>query len=379
MKSFNFLVHNIFYIGGTTRSVINLANTLSRKGHAVTITSVFRNQQQPAFPVDDAIHIDVIIDYTKKHAVLPLIMNRVRKYTPLLTPKIIQPYEPGMEQFSSFIENKIIKAIRHMTSDYIVGTRATYNLLIAKYAQRTTIGMEHMHFNAHTAGLQQLITTQYPQLDYITTLTPYDESIYQTIVPKEHVVLLPNIIDIHVPNAMHKERRITALGRLEHEKGYDLLIDSIRFIQHELRTLSYTVSIYGEGSEKTALQQMIDRHKLNDIIQLQPSTHDIAGVLAHSMITVIPSRSEGFGMVILEAMAYQNLVVSFNADIGPKWLLNDDNAYIAQVEDITELGQQILAAIHDDHRQDKLKHGDLLVAQFHPDAIYNKLKSQIPL
>ena len=47
MKSFTFFMHNIYAMGGTVKSISQLANTLAEKGHPVTIISVFRGNDQP--------------------------------------------------------------------------------------------------------------------------------------------------------------------------------------------------------------------------------------------------------------------------------------------------------------------------------------------
>ena len=49
MKSFTLFMHNIYAMGGTVKSVTQLANTLAQKGHPVTIISVFRGAETPYF------------------------------------------------------------------------------------------------------------------------------------------------------------------------------------------------------------------------------------------------------------------------------------------------------------------------------------------
>lgn len=55
-----------------------------------------------------------------------------------------------------------------------------------------------------------------------------------------------------------KKNQIIAAGRFEYEKGFDLLIQAVYEIQEDLRDFGYTVSIFGDGSEKEALQQQIN-------------------------------------------------------------------------------------------------------------------------
>ena len=51
----------------------------------------------------------------------------------------------------------MIKAIRHTKTDVLVGTRASFNILISKYAKAeiVTIAMEHMNFDAHLISIKR--------------------------------------------------------------------------------------------------------------------------------------------------------------------------------------------------------------------------------
>ncbi len=379
VKSYTFLIHNIYHIGGTTRSVINLANCLNSYGHQVTLLTVFKSGKLPAYPVDKNVQIDYIIDYSNPVSIYPKVINRLRKYTSFFKPKIIQPDEPGMNQFSSYIEKKIIKKIKGVKSDYLVGTRATYNLLIAEYSKGLkTIGMEHMHFNAHPTRLQQKIVNEYRHLNYITTLTQADQKVYRKYFNAEKIIWLPNIMAPQQVNSK-KKKIITALGRLEHEKGFDLLIEAVNLIQHQLRELQYKVMLYGDGSKKSSLMKQIMNDQLSDIISIYPSNKNIKNILDESLITVIPSRSEGFGMVILEAFAFNNAVVSFDAQMGPKELLiHRKNALVASCYDTNQLSKYIVELINDDSLREQLIYGGKETASnYYPEKIYNKLKDQI--
>lgn len=375
MQSFTFLIHNIYYIGGTTRAIINLANTLSTRGHDVTLLSVFKSKTSPAYPIHENINVECIIDYSNKLSIVPMIMNRIHTFTPLLKPKVIQPDEPGLNQFSSYIERKIIQAIQHVNTDFLVGTRATYNVLIAQYSHTTTIGMEHMHFNAHPERLQSLIKSTYSSLNYITTLTDEDRDIYSSFHP--NVFTLPNIIP---ETTYHRDEQaiISSLGRLEYEKGFDLFIESIYHIAASLREYKFKVDIYGEGHEQRQLHDMITHYHLDDIISIHPMTQDVGSIYRTSMIVAVPSRSEGFGMVILEAMQAGCNVVSFNAPIGPKALLNEGNAMVVDCFNTQLFGEAILTLIRDTQLRQHLKQGGYAtVGQFSEDEIYNTIRRQL--
>ena len=70
-------------MGGTTKSISNLANKLSEKGHSVKILSVFKASDEPYFKLHENIEIQPIIEYNKTIKGLKnIFVNRINKYTP---------------------------------------------------------------------------------------------------------------------------------------------------------------------------------------------------------------------------------------------------------------------------------------------------------
>lgn len=99
-------MHNIYAMGGTVKSVTQLANTLAEKGHPVTIISVFRGADSPYFELHSAIKVKVVVDYRLKlKNTRAITANRI-KSIPLLNTKVISQFEPGKSQFSSYVEKK---------------------------------------------------------------------------------------------------------------------------------------------------------------------------------------------------------------------------------------------------------------------------------
>lgn len=344
MKSITFLMHNIYSMGGTVKAVTQLANVLAVKGHKVEIISVFKGSKAPYFKLHQDIEVKALVDYNlKPHNLVDILMNRLRKWTPFLKPQLITQNEPGLSQFSSHVEKKIVHAIQHVETDVLVGTRASYNLLLADYAPDhvLTVGMEHMNWEAYTKSNQQEIKSAYERLNRITVLTDADRKAFKSIIDTP-VYVVPNMMNeprIEIP----KKPQIIAAGRLEYEKGFDLLLRSVEMIQDSLREMNFTVHIYGDGQQKHDLEEFISQHQLKDIVQLHPATLHLPLRLAESMITVVPSRNEGFGLVILEAMNQGSIVISFKGNTGPETLIqSNQNGFLAEYQNISSLSEHIL-------------------------------------
>lgn len=385
MKSFTFLVHNIYHMGGTTKSISNLANILSEKGHKVKIISVFKANQKPYFDLHEKIEIKPIIEYNKTvKGLTNIFMNRLNKFTPLLKPKIIHPSEPGLHQFSNYIEKQIIREIKNVHTDIIVGTRASYNILVADYGPSDVlkIGMEHMYIHAHNEQYQKSILESYNKLDLVTTLTNEDKMDYQQGLSETKVIIVPNILK-ETKYDIAKQNVITAAGRFEQEKGFDLLIESINHIQETMRKYDYQLEIYGDGQEKEHYKKMIQQYGISDIVQLKPTTNQLSKILASSKITAVPSRVEGFGLVILEAMYQSNIVVSYKGCYGPEFLIdNKVNGYLIEQQDIKRYGNQLAYIIENynsDEIQNIISYGEQRSAHFEGDTIYHQFIKNINL
>lgn len=273
----------------------------------------------------------------------------------------------------------MIQAIRNVSTDILIGTRASFNILIAHYGPQNVekIGMEHMNFEAHNDALQQEILDAYQYLDKITTLTESDKSKYESFV-QTPVYVIPNILN-EPRLSISKRKIITAAGRLEYEKGFDLLIQSIIPIQQEVRRFKYQIHIYGDGKEHELLQQLVIEHQLADIVKLYGSTQQLNEKLAKSDITVVPSRNEGFGMVILEAMNQGNVVVSFDGNAGPDALIqNNVNGYLVSHGNVKDLSNKLLRLINQEfNKQSIIENGYQTVQLFSSDSVYHYFQMMI--
>lgn len=380
MKSITFFTHNIYAMGGTVKSISQLANVLAQKGHNVKIISVFKGSNEPYFELHPNIEITALTNYQLHPSnVKDIFYNRLRKFTPFNKPRVLSQHEPGLYQFSSYVENKMIRSIKSVDTDVLIGTRASFNIFITQHAPTNVekIGMEHMNFDAHPTAYQDQIVKAYRHLDKITTLTSNDKKRYESVIDTPAYVV-PNVLN-EGRQSLSKRNLIIAAGRLEYEKGFDLLIDSINNIQNVMREQNYKLAIYGEGQERTHLQQQIEQFNLADIISLNPTTKSLSSKLAESKYTVIPSRNEGFGMVILEAMNQGSVVVSFDDIVGPTSIIdNEQNGYLVTQGDVMALSNKLQALFaNDDNNADIVENGYKTVKAYEPNAVYTQFLTML--
>lgn len=101
-----------------------------------------------------------------------------------------------------------------------------------------------------------------------------------------------------------------AWGRLEKIKGYDILIKAFSKLDYDIDLL-----IAGEGSQRAYLEKLIAELSLNNRVQLlgKLSPDDIVLYSKASLINIIPSLRESFGIVLLEAIAAGRPIICTNS------------------------------------------------------------------
>lgn len=107
----------------------------------------------------------------------------------------------------------------------------------------------------------------------------------------------------------HPRPYVLALGRLTHNKGFDLLIEA--FAQHQSE-IKPDLIIAGDGEERDSLRAQVKKLGLSRNVFFfgQATPNEIVRLLNGSLFVVVPSIAESFGIAALEAMAAGKLVLA---------------------------------------------------------------------
>ena len=124
-----------------------------------------------------------------------------------------------------------------------------------------------------------------------------------------------NVVKSKSPNETF---RIVSAGRLSFEKNFSLLINAFSLLDDKR---NITLTIYGEGPERTALEDLIGRLELQEHVCLPGYVHNLNEKFSESDLFVMTSIWEGFGNVLVEAMAAGCKVVSTDCESGPREIL----------------------------------------------------------
>lgn len=116
-------------------------------------------------------------------------------------------------------------------------------------------------------------------------------------------------------------RRVIGVGRLEHEKGFDRLVDAFAEVAH--RHPQWDLELHGEGSQSEWLRGRVAALGLTDRVRFAGWTRPIWPALASADLFVLPSRYEGFPSALLEAMAAGVPSIAVDCPSGPRAIIRD--------------------------------------------------------
>lgn len=189
------------------------------------------------------------------------------------------------------------------------------------------------------------------RLDRFVVLTEKDKEAW---VGLDNVWVIPNPLSI-VPQNISKlnEKRVIAVGRYCHEKGYDLLLKAWYLVQNSIT--DWRLEVFGEG-DRSQYEEMIsslnmDRHRCI----LHGRSSNIQEEYEKSSLAVCSSKFEGFGLVITEAMSCGLPVVSFDCPWGPRAIIHDgENGLLVENGNVEKLADAIIWMIQHPEMRSKM-------------------------
>jgi glycosyltransferase involved in cell wall biosynthesis len=129
-------------------------------------------------------------------------------------------------------------------------------------------------------------------------------------VDAKKVLVIPNAVDVADFAGKPREaagKRIGFIGRLDPIKRVEDLVAALSLLKGD-----YTLDIFGQGRERAQIQSMISRLDLEDRAILRGEIAGSAAALAKIDVLALPSDAEGFGLVLIEAMAAGVPVIGTN-------------------------------------------------------------------
>jgi glycosyltransferase involved in cell wall biosynthesis len=144
---------------------------------------------------------------------------------------------------------------------------------------------------------------------------------------------------------------IACVGRLVRIKGYDVMAAAAPSIVAQVGgTRSVRFLVVGDGPERGALVSQVCRLGMKDRFSFLGFRTDVGRLLSGADLLVMPSRNEGLGMSILEAMALSLPVVASRVGGIPEAVTDGVTGILVSAEDPDDLADACVCLIRDTNR-----------------------------
>ena len=357
MKKLCFLVDSIFTIGGVQRVTAVIAEALAQD-YDVTIITFDR-------PEEKNLSMYQLADYPIKYQFVSYpdispTKNKLCKAYSYLYRKVLPKcgLTSDLYAHSSFPQerrNALINVLKGGDYDVVIAVHAFLAMRLAtikkELGHTKTIGWIHNSFDALLREGSPYLGTelkyhygrQLQKLDEVVVLYQQDAEMYQKAFGFKPIAIYNSLTLKPGPRSDGHQKKFLAVGRFSpRHKGFDLLIQAFALFAE--RNQEWQLDIVGDGPEKDLLAQMIAKNGLESRIQLHPFTNEIQRYYSSASIYVLSSRWEGFGLVMVEAMAHGLPVVSSDLP-SSKDILGDFGLFFKN-GDIQELAQRLEDATH---------------------------------
>lgn len=296
MKKIMFVVPTLSN-GGAERVVSVWSSELAKMGLDVHLLVFYRVENE--YPVNNNVKIYAIKEnkeqYDKVSSVkkIKLLRSKLKK----LNPEVVIPFISHVGIMTNIarigLQAKIIETIR----------------IDPKYSPKNKV----LRLLRNTSVLlsNSCIVQNEEQKDYFPKWIHKKVHIFSNPISDEFIQVERTISKPGI-------RLITAVGRLEHQKNYKMLINAFS----KLQNIDLILNIYGEGSLKGELQSLIDDLGLSNRIRLWGRSNNIKEVFMSTDLFILSSNAEGMPNSLMEAMAVGLPCISTDCPTGPSDIID---------------------------------------------------------
>lgn len=296
--------------GGTEISILNLANAMHKQGVRV---SIFIHEEEDGDLTGRSGDVRVVpLGVRHTLGALPALVRHLRAERPDVL-------------LSALPHNNIVAVLARMLAGN--GTR----VVVTEHAPVTELIKQHSTLRYRV--LPYLLPYLYRRADAVISVSEgvrddlhellskpvlNSDVIYNPVLPLGWAEMSKEPIDAWFADEAHPV--VLSVGRLSKEKSFPTLINAFAAVHRQHPHLR--LAILGDGPEMETLAGLIKELGLESSARLPGFVANPYAYMSRAKVFVLPSLFEGFGNVLVEAMACGTDVISSDCPVGPREILN---------------------------------------------------------
>ena len=336
--------------GGTERIFCDKMNWLAEvAGYEIVFVTYEQGNHPFAYPLSNKIrHVDLNTRFFTTGAMsllkrirfkftMPrLFKHRLRKLLDEIQPDVVVSTTYALPLFREILS----QPYRHVVESHV----CYYQLLLQK---------KFTHISWLDRKIARHLLEMLKRCEKVVVLTHKDAACWKGY---DNIEVIHNVVTNYpekITDVADRPKRIIAVGRLQAQKGFDLLIQSWQLIA--ARHPDWQLVVYGHGGDLQKLQQQLEKAGLTSSMTFAGATDNIYKEYQNSAFYVMSSRYEGWGLVLVEAMSCGLPCVSFDCPYGPSDIIRDgEDGFLVENGNIQQLAEKMELLINNKELRKRL-------------------------
>ena len=335
-------------VGGAERVFCMLANAMAERGHKVTGVCFDYEKGRPKFHLDERVSFVNAGEGQKP----PLWLSKIAINIRSLSFARARRREKRLLLRERFIGKALVRAVVDSVPDVVVAFRAADAHILLEWGKLDVpvVTMSHQSMGAFLPQYAPESVKRSVEVSAaVQVLMPDFAQELKKDLPRARVVVIPNAVPQYADTADRACHSIINVAHIAYEKHQDLLVEAFALIADKYP--DWNVKIFGGNDDQPrqieALKKLINRKGLKDRILLCGTTDEVSKELKKASIFAFPSRQEGFGLALAEAMSMGLPAVGCrNCPAVNKIIRNEKNGFLC--EDTPDAFAGALSRLMDD-------------------------------
>jgi len=252
--------------------------------------------------------------------------------------------------------NSIRKYIKSNDFDYyyLAHPLNVLEFVLAGADQKKMVVAEHGARSAYNKVYRLIKKMIYPGIYKYVVPTITDTALYkQEGFPATYIQHFRSTLPYK--NANRQQNIVLNIGRFTPDKQQITLLKIWKKLLQNGDISNWMLHLVGEGELESELKDYIAVHNLGDHVKMLPPIKNVEQYYTNASIFVLTSRSEGFGMVLLEAISFGLPCVAFDCPSGPRDIIkSDENGYLIDLNNTLTFEQKLKTLINEQNLRDLL-------------------------
>lgn len=232
------------------------------------------------------------------------------------------------------------------------------------YTYGSKVKMDHIDFLENIHELDALVVLTHDQ----------KKDIERQFGSHNNIVIIPNSLPYsEVPEVTKDERKVSMFVRYHRQKAIDEAIHA--FARVIKKVPDARLEIYGHGSEKDNLIELINQLNLTEHVFIKGYSKNVKKEMAESIVTLMTSEYEAFGLSIIESFINGTPVVSYDCNYGPRDVIQDgQDGFIVKQKDQKALAAHIIKLLKNPQQANEMgqKGRENVLDEFTNQAVLDK-------